>query len=722
MQLKYIMIFCFVLWFTKSKGQTKETQVKNLVAFAKLAGDIRYFSPTDASHQLLKNLGWDRVFINGVQSALNSPTHRSFADSLMSIFKPIEPSLFLSYQRETLCEAPNKEMKGYVVSVQHRGLELYSGTSFGRAFNSIRTNRRSLLQDSKMSSATFINKILPERFVGQVFQIGINYDVKEDFYLKVLSKTANILLDTVCRGKGKILVRDTVNSLNNSVNMAIKFDEIDGAFSVDTMMVVGNEKLNLGTLEDANSDDQVTHELFLRANDKKIYDGENKIGDTLYSNLSSELISSFPLAVYATQEKTYPEASYIEEDYIFNKGAFNKYFDDRLLDRQSVRLANVIHIWNVFRYAYVYNNLSIKEEQDLLVKTLHAVLETKSVMEYYEVVWKMLSAYKDAHIFFNLNEIDLMNKYTIPISIIQIDGKYYVRNIHEDGLKSVVNIADEILQIDNEDIQEVVQRKSKLASGSKENINTRVVFSLFSGEKDGEVILKLRDSSIKKFKSIKINRNYQHVGPTTISTLASRNNRMLREDTYYFNLSESNITDTLLHFINDSTKNIVFDVRGYLTVDFEEKNILNKLISDTIEHNIFYSFDILSPQKRSFKGFSETSIPENSNQKARFYFLADHSTQSAPETLLDIIKYWNIGYIIGQPTAGANGNINYLSLPGNMSVTFSGLKTVNSDGTEHHLIGIEPDFLIDFSLNDIINRTDPYINKAMELIKSHMSK
>lgn len=49
--------------------------------------------------------------------------------------------------------------------------------------------------------------------------------------------------------------------------------------------------------------------------------------------------------------------------------------------------------------------------------------------------------------------------------------------------------------------------------------------------------------------------------------------------------------------------------------------------------------------------------------------------------------------IIGSTTAGADGDISYVSLPGDMSTVFSGLGIYYPDGGEIQQVGIVPDII-----------------------------
>ncbi|SMG47874.1 S41 family peptidase [Sphingobacterium psychroaquaticum] len=711
------LLLCLFLASPAVKCQTRETQINNLVALAKLGGDIRYFSPTDAVHQALLRVGWDQIFVNATRIALHTKDERAFADSLVSIFKPLEPSLMLAYKQEILTQAPKSEQEGpLVVGVQHKGMEFYSGS--GSGFKSIRTNRRSLMSDAFMSDFDLLKIKIPEAYYGKVFELKINHTVEDPVDVSIANHTGKqIMPERKLSGKNFFILRDTITPTNAEMYIKVSLDEFKGGIGLDSVLQIGNEPIAIKTFDMNVVREKPAYNIFFKTIDKELFAAQNKIGDTLYSNLTSALSASFPLAVYGNETETFPKASYDKAAYRYNKGGFEKFHNVRLLDNMSVKVSNILSLWNAFRYAFVYNPLTDAEEEHLLRKTINAVLETKNLQEYYDVVWGMLAVYKDAHIFFNMEEVDNRNNYSMPFSVIDLNDKYYIRKIHNPAFERNVNIGDEILGVGAEDIEQLVKRKSIVGSGSAANKKTRLIFSMLYGEKDSASILRLRDQRSGKVKELHVKRDFQHDDIyLTVSTLKNTANRMLDENTYYFNLAQSKVTDTLLRFIEDPSKHIIFEMRGYLKHDFYSQNILNKLITDTVKHQIFYSYEILSPKNRSFRQSTQIDAPENQNKKAKFYFLTDRTTQSAPETFLDIVKFWKIGKIIGQPTAGANGNINYLYLPGGMMVTFSGLKVMNSDGSTHHLLGVQPDYLTDFTLEDIMGGRDPYIDTALKII------
>lgn len=67
------------------------TPQENLVAFARIYGYVRFFHPTDASH----DADWQRLAVVGVEEARDAPTLDVLAQRLDRLFRPLAPSLQL---------------------------------------------------------------------------------------------------------------------------------------------------------------------------------------------------------------------------------------------------------------------------------------------------------------------------------------------------------------------------------------------------------------------------------------------------------------------------------------------------------------------------------------------------------------------------------------------------------------------------------------------------
>ena len=82
-------------------------------------------------------------------------------------------------------------------------------------------------------------------------------------------------------------------------------------------------------------------------------------------------------------------------------------------------------------------------------------------------------------------------------------------------------------------------------------------------------------------------------------------------------------------------------------------------------------------------------------------------------------KAGNNTTVIGSTTAGADGNVSTILLPGGLRTMISGIGVYYPDGTETQRIGIVPDIEVKPTISGIRNEKDELLEKAIELIHSN---
>jgi len=73
--------------------------------------------------------------------------------------------------------------------------------------------------------------------------------------------------------------------------------------------------------------------------------------------------------------------------------------------------------------------------------------------------------------------------------------------------------------------------------------------------------------------------------------------------------------------------------------------------------------------------------------------------------------------VIGSQTAGADGNVSEIILPGGIKTMISGIGVYYPDGTETQRVGIVPDIEIKPTIQGIREGRDELLEKAIEVIK-----
>ena len=101
-------------------------------------------------------------------------------------------------------------------------------------------------------------------------------------------------------------------------------------------------------------------------------------------------------------------------------------------------------------------------------------------------------------------------------------------------------------------------------------------------------------------------------------------------------------------------------------------------------------------------------------------FLINAYAISAAELQLSFFAYSGHGTFIGQPTSGANGDINQLRLPSGRSVTWTGMIAEWSEDDPFHGIGILPDIEVHPTLAGVIEGRDEILEAAVVFLREKL--
>ena len=170
-----------------------------------------------------------------------------------------------------------------------------------------------------------------------------------------------------------------------------------------------------------------------------------------------------------------------------------------------------------------------------------------------------------------------------------------------------------------------------------------------------------------------------------------------------------------------AAEGIVFDLRGYP----QTFAYLDNLSDSPLGSERWLIPEPAQPDEvnLTYNESGEWTVPPYApNLSARRVFLTDASAISAAETVMGIVKYYGLAEIVGGPTAGTNGNINYIYLPAGFSMIFTGMKVLMQDGSQFEGIGIQPDVAVRRTRTGIAAGIDEVLRRGTEALKVRGSK
>jgi carboxyl-terminal processing protease len=178
----------------------------------------------------------------------------------------------------------------------------------------------------------------------------------------------------------------------------------------------------------------------------------------------------------------------------------------------------------------------------------------------------------------------------------------------------------------------------------------------------------------------------------------------------FYDGGDVDIRKTLEALLAENPKGLIFDLRGnpggYLHTVV---NIASEFLTDA---NVLIE---------EFSDGSQKYYPTKSSQgiatEIPLVVLIDQGSASASEIFAGAIKDYSRGLLVGQTSFGKGLVQLPITLPddqGLISITIA--KWLTPNGTTIHKIGIQPDYIVEFTEADSEQGTDPQLNKAIELL------
>ena len=72
--------------------------------------------------------------------------------------------------------------------------------------------------------------------------------------------------------------------------------------------------------------------------------------------------------------------------------------------------------------------------------------------------------------------------------------------------------------------------------------------------------------------------------------------------------------------------------------------------------------------------------------------------------------------IVGQPTAGTNGNVNPFTVSSGYRISWTGMKVLKHDGSQHHGVGILPTIPFERTLEGVRQGRDELLERAVQAV------
>jgi C-terminal processing protease CtpA/Prc len=428
--------------------------------------------------------------------------------------------------------------------------------------------------------------------------------------------------------------------------------------------------------------------------------GFNDPRQPYYADLGAGVAALVPLALYADDAGTLPHATPSSSDSP-DQFAFHS--------SQETRAASVIIAWNVLQHSYPYFDVVQNDWPQALRDALAGAWQAQDEDEFYETLQRLVARLHDGH--GNVLR-DSDASYAPGLYLAWVEEQLVVLHAQDEAAKSL-QVGDVVLSIDGQPAAQAIAEAEELISGATPQWKRfKALDTLLVGPQGSLLTLEAQrgpDEPITaQLKRTTPAWELWDPRPETITEL--------EPGIFYVNLNglEYEEFSPALPQLQAAT-GIIFDMRGYpLAIE-----TLAHLIDEPVTCAQWHVPIITYPDHQNMEfEFSNWQVqPRAPRLTDNVAFLTDGRAISFAETYLGIVEHYQLAAIVGQPTAGANGNVNHITLPGNYTILWTGMKVLKHDGSQHHGVGIQPTVLVSRTLQGVREGRDEQLERAIELLK-----
>jgi C-terminal processing protease CtpA/Prc len=727
-------------------GLTTEQRVENLTAFAKLYGYVRFFHPSDEASRIDQ----DRLAIYGAQQVWRLNDRAHLKPVLEAMFRPIAPTLQVYHNGDipSLVPCPSDTAGMEVVAWQHHGAGMGNQLS---TFYSLRANR----QDDG-TAGNLVMMLSAEPYLGKT--IRLEAAAKAELQGRHSLARVMLCLDksdykpdlTGLRAVAPVTSRDWQRlEVSMPVDSSVRRLFIGGQLLGDGRLWLDAFRLQFRDMKGRWHDARIPSSgfegpaaqpgAFRMREEEWMFNGPGLIADTTSTSalegrrsllvqtdtasliprcwpparayrdkdLGCGLMCRLPIALYSDSFGTWGRNDSFP--YARLDSALRAMPGELSTDSVAVRLADVTIAWNVAQHFYPYFDVAQTDWDSALTTTLQEAAGDTDQLDFIYTLRRMLTRLKDGHAGAWTAAMGAFQP--LPFWADWIEGQLVVLTaLDSAGLKP----GDIVVNIDSVPAEQYLREREQFISGSPQW--KRVVSAVLrtgSGMNGTEANLEVRrgDSVFRCAVARSPFRPHPRASQAPMCEL--------KPGVWYVDMCRVPIADVEKKMkVLVRAKGVIFDMRGYPTCGGE---LVSHLLTSPDTSDKWERIPvIIYPDQESIPGWDLSGWalqPEKPHIAGKTVFLANAWSMSNPECILSFVEHYRLADIVGEPTAGALGIFNPLTLPGGVNASFANMRVVKHDGSQHQLVGILPTVPVTRTIKATREGRDEYIEKALEAVE-----
>ena len=425
--------------------------------------------------------------------------------------------------------------------------------------------------------------------------------------------------------------------------------------------------------------------------------------------LTGSTFVSFPLVLPSIDSVTLPRPSKAVWDQL-NSDIEAIDLKEQHINKEHVRLANIIKVWNVFQHFYPYFDLiDVDWEKELRIAIERNKID-ENKKDHILTLKKMVAKLNDSHIGVHSNQ----PLFFPPFALEWIENQLVITATNKTS--NNIQPGDVVTSINGIPVAEFWQSILLQSSGANlERKRYRGIYEILEGAQHDSISLTILGAKSPAFFTKNLTEeqfeNMVDLKPKSAYFEPEEGIKYIDLTRISWSFLKANLKDL------SASKGLLFDLRGY--PQWGTSEIVQHFTKDTLVNMPNYSARTSYPDRERVEFVKKQPWffpPKEPYIDVPRVFLTNVSAISYSESFLQLVSHNKLAPIVGSRTAGSTGNTNNIFLFGNIVIPWTGVKIKDQKGNRFHGIGVLPEHEVHRTMEGIKTGKDELFEYAIDLL------
>lgn len=357
------------------------------------------------------------------------------------------------------------------------------------------------------------------------------------------------------------------------------------------------------------------------------------------------------------------------------------------------QLLALYRFWNIIEYWFPYRDLLSEDWDIVLIDSLPKIALANNAEAYQLAVIELIARVHDTHanLWSSLRVRPPTGTCQLPVNVRFVEGRPMITGYAgKAGETSGMKPGDIITELDGVTVAKLLEGWTRYYAASNEPTRLRDIAMQMTRGECGKATLRVsRNNAAVEINAERVAREGLNAIART-HDLPGETFRLLSKDVAYLKLSSVKV-DQAAKYVESAagTKGLIVDIRNYPS-EFIVFALGSLFVDQKTDFVRFTEGDLSNPGAFHYN-LPLSLTPKEPRYSGKIVILVDETSQSQAEYTSMAFRSSPRAMVIGSTTAGADGNVSEIPLPGGFRSAISGIGVFYPDKKPTQRIGIVPD-------------------------------